>query len=144
MASAMLNIDRFIADGNIPKGFWVAGDDDYNFDNSLLTPFHRACSSKYTDCFNFCQSSQQFHVEQTFGQWTNKFRTLTRAMSFELGRIDKIVVATAFLHNSYVDYDREALDVKDEENEIICYDGPDKWSRWVRTGDLRQYEWHQE
>ena len=39
------------------------------------------------------------HVEQTFGQWKNKWRILKQALSYDLGPVTDIIYATAVLHN---------------------------------------------
>lgn len=54
---AMSNMQAFIDDGNIPSGYWFAGDDAYQSSSFLLTPFRRAFLVPYPDSYNYYQSS---------------------------------------------------------------------------------------
>ena len=49
--------------------------------------------------YNFCHSSTRFFVEETFGRWKNRFRFLLYAQDMDHARFNRIVYASAILHN---------------------------------------------
>lgn len=62
-----------------------------------------------TESFKCYQSSHRMLVEQTFGQWLNKFRILKGHLEFTLPRSTRVVVACGWLHNFVIDCDRPAV-----------------------------------
>jgi len=81
---AISELNKYIPEGNIPDGYWIAGDDAYKCTEKVITPFKKAFSAPYTDSFSFYQSSHRIHAEQTFGQLTHKWRVLRRPLQQDL------------------------------------------------------------
>lgn len=49
VALKMSNMGNYMGEGNVPKGFWVAGDEAYLCEDYLLTPFKQEFLVPYTD-----------------------------------------------------------------------------------------------
>lgn len=98
-ALSVSNIGRYLQDGNLKKGYWIAGDEAYVCSDSLITPFARSFKTKFLDSFNYYQSSHRIHVEQTFGQWISKWRILKSTLSLDMEKNSRVIVVAAMLHN---------------------------------------------
>ena len=84
----------------LEKEFWVADDEAYACDESLLAPYLASILQgfPYRDAYNFFQSSLRMQVEQAFGYLVNKWRIL-RQMDFSLEVSIEIIIVTMKLHN---------------------------------------------
>lgn len=133
-ALKMSNIGKFLDEGNLPIGYWIAGDEAYCCSENLLTPFKQSFTIPYTDSFNFFQSSHRIHVEQAFGMWVNKWRILKKPLAYSLVRTTKIIIACAILHNFCINFgDCDVpMDTDVEKMEHAEYD-LETWLLWVRT-----------
>jgi DDE superfamily endonuclease len=63
-----------LSSGDLPNGFSIAGDEAYECNNNVLTPWPSSNLDDAKDAFNFYQSSLRMHIEQCFGQVVARFR----------------------------------------------------------------------
>ena len=100
LAHSVSSLGRFLAAGLLNKDFWVAGDEAYSCDESLLTPFPASMirGHPFRDAYNFFQSSLRIHVEQAFGFLVSKWRIL-RELEYSLEVCIEIIMVTMMLHN---------------------------------------------
>jgi hypothetical protein len=82
----------------------------------VLTPYSGRQLTVKQQFFNFCFSSTRFYVEQTIGQWKNKFRVLLlqQALSFPL--MCMVIYSTMILHNVCKGHNTTGDDVVDDED----------------------------
>ena len=139
VALRMSNIGRALLLGVVPIGFWVALDDAYATCENMLTPFRKGMMYDYLDAFNFYFSSLRGHVEQTFGQLTNKWRILKSPLGYSLPVVTQIIKVCALLHNFVKDTVSSSSHI-DPEREAEARLDLEKWLRWRREG-IDEDEW---
>ncbi len=100
-AFGLTRLGQKLADGDLPVGFLVAGDEAYPCSEGLLTPWPGSSQALSTDrdCFNFFLSSHRVHVEQALGQLTERWRVLLSPLRFSLPQCTKLIVVVAKLQN---------------------------------------------
>ena len=117
MALKMSHIGRYIDAQSIPFGYWIAADDAYMVCDNLVTPFRKSMLNKYTESFNFFQSSHRMHVEQAFGQLVSRWRILKRPLAFRMETCTQVIMAAVLLHNFCKEYDE--MPYKSDRTECI-------------------------
>lgn len=83
-----------------PDGM-IAVDGGFAQDDFCLLPYREA-STDQEKWFNFCHSSTRLVVEQTFGQWKNRFRIVLRGCTLSHKDYTDILLCTMLLHNMCV------------------------------------------
>lgn len=126
-------IGRYLREGKVPSGFWIAGDDAYAPTESLIVPFRKSLASKYENSFNFYLSSHRMHVEQAFGILKKMWGILWRPMKYNLGRVTKIVNVAMQLHNFCINEDKgvNKRNVSDAERSRTAVE-LEHWLLWYR------------
>ena len=100
LAHSVSSFGIYLAAGLLNKDYWVAGDEAYSCDKSLLTPFPASMirGHPFRDAYNVFQSSLRIHVEQAFGFLVSKWRIL-RELEYSLEVFIEIIMVTMMLHN---------------------------------------------
>jgi DDE superfamily endonuclease len=77
-------IHEALANSSLPEGYWIAGDEAYQFSDAVLTtwPSSLARDDSAKDAFNFYQSSLRIHIEQAFGQLVRRFGIFRKPIQF--------------------------------------------------------------
>lgn len=128
------NIYENLEKGNVPKGFWIAGDDAYPTSPYLITPFSSSFASSFQDSFNFFHSSMRVHVEQSFGMLKRRWGILWRPLRYHLHRSIRIIPAAMKLQNYCINNGLPIRKRKRSELEWAhAFDLQREWLRWVRT-----------
>jgi hypothetical protein len=103
VAFGITHLSQVLANGGLPAGFWVAGDDAYPASDSLLTPWPGKLLSEYEDGFNFWQSSARISIEQAFGIFVARWGILWRKVVVDFNLIPTLVLCLMKLHNFCMD-----------------------------------------
>lgn len=98
-------IGRYLEDGMLKLGYWIAGNDAYSVPANLIVPISRSVVNVVQDAFTFYQSSHRIHVEQAFGILKNNWGMLWRPFRFNLCKATLIIWGAMRLQNSRIDYD---------------------------------------
>lgn len=132
------HIGRYLREGKLPRGFWIAGDEAYSPTESLIVPFRKSLASKYENAFNFFLSSHRMHVEQAFGILKNRWGILWRPMKHNLCRVTKIVNVAMQLHNFCINADNgvQKRRVSETERKKTAVE-LEHWLQWYR-GDGKE------
>ena len=64
---------RSLVKGDMPPGFWIAGDAAYGCHAWLLSPFKGKNLTPQQDSFNFHLSQLRINIECAFGMLVNRF-----------------------------------------------------------------------
>jgi len=102
-AYGMTDLADALTSGQLPEGFWIAGDDAYPCSNSLLTPWSGRGISVYKDAFNFFLSSSRVAIEQAFGMLVGRWGVLWRTMDIGHTSVPRLVLVLMKLHNLCID-----------------------------------------
>jgi len=96
---------RFLRNGGLPSGFWIAGDDAYECTESIITPIprRRAPLGSREDAFNYYQSSLLMHVQQVFGVLVARWGVMWTPLKFDFHRAIRVVYVALNLHNHCID-----------------------------------------
>jgi len=71
-----------LRNGLLPNGYWIAADDAYVSDETIITPLpiSQSATGTHGDAFNFYQSSLRMHIEQAFGIMMARWGILWRPL----------------------------------------------------------------
>ena len=118
-----------LANGLLPKLFYIVGDDAYTSSDYLPTPI--SPRSAQTDspevAYNFFQLSLLMHVEQAFGQLMARWRLLGASLKYSIHFDGAIIQAAMALKNFCIKEQDANIDVaidtadKNEEESLIDY-----------------------
>jgi len=86
------------AEGSLPEGFWVAGDDAYVAGRRVLTPWPGKNLPWDKDSFNYWHSSSRTFAEQVFGQIVGRSGIFWRPLRFPLAVCSKILRVAVKMH----------------------------------------------
>ena len=100
LAHSVSSLGRYLAAGLLKKDFWVAGDEAYSCDESLLSPFPASMirGHPFRDAYYYFQSSLRIHVEQDFGFLVSKWIILCE-LEYSLDVCIEIIMVTMMLHH---------------------------------------------
>jgi hypothetical protein len=91
---------------NLPKGYFIVGDNAYTLSNKLLIPFSGAQKHRpYKRCYNFYLSQLRIRVEMAFGRLSTKWRIFRRNLDMSTAWNSVVVMTAARLHNFVIDKD---------------------------------------
>jgi hypothetical protein len=96
---AFKNSQMSVDFSQLPKPYWVAGDNAYPDSDYLLTPFPSAFASSPEDNFNFYFSQLRITIERAFGILVTLFGILQSAIKTKIPFTVKTVHACMRVHN---------------------------------------------
>jgi hypothetical protein len=105
LAFSVSTLCEALANSSLRDGYWIAGDEAYNFSDSLLTPWPSSVAKTDVarDAFNFYQSSLRIHIEQAFGQLVRRFGIFWKPIQFSIHSVLALVHACMCIHNFIID-----------------------------------------
>lgn len=133
VALELSSIGKYLKDGLLKIGFWIAGDDAYSVSENLIVPISRAVTSVVQDGFNFFHSSHRIHVEQAFGILKKSWGILWRPLHFNLHKATLTISVAMRLQNFSINYDggiskpHKSRNKWKESRRML-----EKWLLWVR------------
>lgn len=141
VALDLSHIGKYLREGKLPKGFWIADDGAYSATESFVIPFKRSIATKYQDGYNFFQSSHRIHVEQAFGMLMKRWGILWRPLKFDLKRATMIINVSMQLHNFCINEDGGVKRRTCSRAERAANDEAlRKWLEWYRGIGAREYD----
>ena len=109
VAFEVSSLCRFLRDGKIPEGLWMAADDAHVCDEKVITalPQEKSVARSSGDAFEFYQSSHKMHIEQAFGMVMARWIVLWRPVQFTLARNTRTIYLAMCLRNYCIDLTEE-------------------------------------
>jgi hypothetical protein len=92
-----------IEQNGLPKGYWIAMDDEYVTSEYYIGPFPGKGIGKVKDTFNFYQSKTRIHIEQAFGVLVCRWGILWPKLECSMKYWSLIVLCCMKLHNICTD-----------------------------------------
>ena len=129
LAFSASSLSSELANGLLPKPFYIVEDDSYTASDYLLTPIspRLAQTDSLEDAYNFFQSSLRMHVEQALAQSMSHRRLLGMSLKHSIHFNGAIVQAAMALHNFRIKQQDANIDVaidtadKNEVESLIHY-----------------------
>jgi hypothetical protein len=94
-----------LAEGRLPHGFYLIGDEAFSCSDQLLVPYSGRNLGAWKDSFNYHLSSMRQCVERSFALLTQRWGILWRPLRCEYSRWTLVLTVCAKLHNYCLDGD---------------------------------------